>query len=192
VTPDIKKTIADTTIEQSENIHTLDTLTFDWFKFKESVRFLNCGMRIPLEKSKFDQIVSPIFLYEYCAHNGNQSEELRLPNIDSDSKLFEAIVLKSDGEIGMYSDKNEKLLFLHISAKHEQLGALNVVQKTKKEIIAKFGIPDLDTLNNLIYFSRPKVFILHYDDLNSIRTFKYYLQLNSNINPFKDLEKLQW
>lgn len=192
VTNDSSKNIADTTIQRSKEISSLDTLTFDWFEFKKSVRFLNCGEYITSEKNRLSKTAPPLFLYEYCLYNGNQQNEHKVADLDESSTILNAIVLKTDGKIGQYGDRNEELLFLHVSAKHELLGVLNLVKQTKKEIITDFGTPDLDTLNNLIYINKPRVLILHYDNLLTISSLKYYLQFNPDRSPLIDLQNLQW
>ena len=178
VKTDSKKEIIPEVPKANSETRNLDTFQLDWFSLKSDIRFLNCGARIPNEKLFIKTKADGTFLYEYCAHNGNQQKDIQQVNFSSDFKLIEAIVLKSEGEIGHYSDQNETLQFLQSYISNESLGAFNWVDKDIDFVTTNLGIPDRDISHMLAYTSESKCLILKYSNDSIIRAFKYYPNWN--------------
>jgi len=90
----------------------------------------------------------------------------------------EAIVLKTDGEIGQYSDENESLLFLQSIISNEAFGALNWVGKQKTDCIQALGKPTKQLLNTSVYTSKNRALILQFAEDSIVSAFKYYPNWN--------------
>lgn len=163
-------------------ISVLDTFSFDWFYIKENIRLLNCGERLNIEKRYLSPLVGKEFYYSYCAHNGNQTRENQQANKKGDYRLLEAIVVKMEGEIGQYNERNEALLFLHVQAPLAVLGKLNWVGRPPIEVVENLGNPDKDTLGQMIYMGTQRALILRYAANNRIESVKFYSSLQEGIS----------
>lgn len=181
-TQDKVDTQAQDSIPDVTKISVLDTISFDWFYIKENLRLLNCGERLNMEKRYLSPLIGKEFYYSYCAHNGNQTKDIQQANQKGDYRLLEAIVVKMDGEIGQYNERNEALLFLHVQAPLTVLGKLNWVGRPPVEVVETMGNPDKDTLHQMIYMGTQRALILRYSSSKRIESVKFYPSLHEGIS----------
>ena len=106
-----------------------------------------------------------------------------LPSRPSGGDLFKKFIItvyKYGTEIGDFYDPNEELISVKCALDNPTLGDLNWYGKTRLELTNRYGEPQFEQNNGLIYYHDHKAISAHLEN-DRVRWFKY-VRLHSRID----------
>lgn len=172
----------------------LENDLIDWFdlaQMKEEIGFLEMGTNIP-EKYR-PEMDSGYHNYNYGAVGGLTMKtdipvKIGFQKLKEINQRFISISTYkpwSTPQEKYYENNNEIIIGVQTLINYERLGKMNFVDQTEKEIIAKYGEPELTKENSVAYFVAKRVLILSYSE-GKVKWFKCYL-LNEESYENKEL-----